>query len=133
MSEKKAEGKFVDLSKYRGVDVKSFRIISLGGEDVVKAAMRALPKDGEQMSQHLFNIELSRQQYAQAIVEVDGKPVRGACCIASLEWNLRTKQFVARAYNYMNGISDQEDADFTKALEGGAAETATTLESSTPT
>lgn len=129
MSER--EVKVVSLKKYRGMDVDSFGIVTISGEDVIRAAERCLPPDGKAPDSNLFNILLRQQVIAGAIVEVNGKPVKGTCQ-ASVQWGSRTREFVGRAFDYMNGVTKDEIEDFDKAL-AGADRSETSQEKPTPT
>lgn len=114
------EHKLVDVTMYRDLDIDTFRVKALTGKDQTDAAVRALPASGEEMSQHLFNLQLRNEQLAQAITEVDGETVRGGSCRESVDWSMRTREFVFRAYSYVNGISDDEHDDFMARLAGKA-------------
>ncbi len=114
--------KFMDLSSYRDLDVKSVKMRSLTGEDMVVAAGRCAPGEGAEMIPAVFSITLRQQQVAQSIIEVDGEPVRGPCLV-SLKWTLRTREFLGMIYDSLNGLATDEREAFQTALRGGVAKT----------
>ncbi len=115
-----ATDKFLDLSSFHDLDVKSIRMRALNGDDLIVAAGRCAPMDGGTLDATLFSLMLRQQQIAQSIVEVDGQPVRGPC-LASLKWNYRTREFVATIYDHLNGIAAEERERFMAALVGDSA------------
>lgn len=116
-----ATEKFLDLSAYHDLDVKTIRVRTLNGDDLVVCAGRCAPAEGATLDPTLFSIQLRQQQIAQSIVEVNGEQVRGPC-LASIKWNSRTREFVAMVYDHLNGISADEREGFMKALTGGGAD-----------
>ncbi len=115
-----AAEKFLDLSEYHDLDVKSVKVRTLNGDDLVVCAGRCAPAEGADLDPTIFSIMLRQQQIAQSIVEVDGDQVRGPC-LASIKWNTRTREFVAMIYDHLNGVSVDEREGFKKALSGGGA------------
>ena len=117
-----------DLSKMKNVDIQSFKIREICGNDVMKAAVRCVSPDGKPLEGALFGMNLRQQQVAMAIVEVNDKPVIGPVCIDYFEWNTRTQWFIAKAYDSLNMTSDDEDEDFKKQLvTEDAGQSATSL------
>ncbi len=115
-----ATEKFMDLSKYHDLDVKSVKMRALTGEDLIVAAGRCAPTEGSSIDATMFSVMLRQQQIAQSITEVDGEPTRGPC-LSSLRWNSRTRSFVGMLYDHLNGISAEESDSFMAALKGGSA------------
>lgn len=115
-----ATEKFLDLSSFNDLDIKSVRMRALNGDDLIVAAGRCAPMDGGTLDATLFSLMLRQQQIAQSIIEVDGSAIRGPC-LASLKWNYRTRDFVAMIYDRLNGIEADERERFMAALIGASA------------
>jgi hypothetical protein len=111
--------KFMDLSAFPNVDIRSVKMRSLTGEDYLAAAGRCAPMDGGEINTTLFSMMVSEQQIAQAITEVDGEKINGPC-LQYLKWSLRTQSFCRKLYNHLNSVSKDEDAVFGAALLTGA-------------
>jgi hypothetical protein len=103
-----------------GLDVQSVTVRVVNGEDSLAAAARCLTSDGKEISGPLFGMMMRQQIVAQAIVEVDGKPVVGACCVQYPRWSNRTRDFVGEVFDFLNEASEEEKRDFRKALAGSA-------------
>lgn len=115
---KKPNTKTMWIGDFRGVDVESFTVKDITGDDITRAAERCLPTNGQPIDGNLFNLLLRQQVIAGAIVEVDGVAVKGTCQ-ASIGWNARTREFAGRTFDYVNGVSDKERELFEKALMKG--------------
>lgn len=114
--------KYVDLSKFRGLDVKSFKVRVTNGNDTVDAAVRCVPLDDKPINNNLFGISMRQQILAAAIVEVDGKPITNpAGCQESIGWNARTREFLGETYDYLNGLTQKEREDFQAMLAASDA------------
>jgi hypothetical protein len=111
--------KKVDLSSIRDIDIKSITVRSVNGEDTLDAAVRVVPGEGQQIDGNIFNIMMRQHMIAQSITEVDGKAVTGPCCLESLRWSARTREFVGEIYDFVNGVDPKERENFMKALAGG--------------
>lgn len=118
----KRDGKFVDLSQFRDVDIKSFTMVPTTGDDMIRAAERVIPPGdpGQLMNGQLFGMLLRQQLIAGSIVEVDGQKIIGNSCQASLTWSTRTREFVARTFDHLNELSKNELELFDKVLSGEA-------------
>lgn len=115
--------KRVDLSKYRGVDVKSVTLRVMRGADIINAATRCIdPNSGKPLEGAQFGMNFRQQQVAAAIVKVDDQPVIGSVCIAYFDWSARTHAFIGKAFDFLNGTTDKEDDDFLASLAAPDAE-----------
>ena len=114
----KRESRTFDLSKFRDLDITSISIKQLTGDDLIMAAERCTLPDGASIDENVFGMLLRNQLIAGAITEVDGKSVKGASCQSYLTWNMRTRDFVSRAYDFLNSTVKAERDDFQKLLEG---------------
>ncbi len=123
-----ATEKFLDLSKFPGLDVQSFKMRSLTGEDLISSAARCAPAEGTSLEPTIFSLQMRQQQIAQSIIEVNGEQVRGPC-LAFMKWNSRTRELVTMAYDHINGVSSSEREDFAKALIGAAPSLTQSVES----
>lgn len=121
----KREAKVVDLSQFRDLDIKSFAMVPTNGDDMVFAAERVIPPSGGMVDPNLFNLLLRQQLVAGSITEVDGQPVKGKSCQASVQWNSRTREFVGRTFDYMNEMTKDERDLFEKVLAGDAPSAST--------
>lgn len=117
--------KYVDLSKWRGLSVKSFRVRVTNGEDTLEAASRCVPLDGTMIDGNLFGIQMRQHQLANAVVEVDGRKIDGPC-LESLKWNSRTRDLLGETYDYLNSITQKQRDDFRAMLEEGDVPSAST-------
>lgn len=115
MAKKKARR--FDLSSFKGLDIQSFAIAEVTGEDLVMAAERCSMPDGTTIDENTFSLMLRQQMIAGAIVEVDGQPIKGASCQSFLKWNARTRGLVAKAYEHMNGNTAKDLDAFQKLLD----------------
>lgn len=104
-----------DLSKIRGVSISSFDMEEMTGVDSMDAAARALgPRPSENMSAYQINILHRNQLVAQSISKVDDHVVIRPHTQWE-NWNLRTQEFVMRAYTRLNEATAKEVEDFIKA------------------
>ena len=93
-----------DLTDFPGCSVQSFTLRELSGSDSLAAASRSINPQGPNP---IFGFQHRNQCVADAIVAVDGKPVTTPY-VAWETWNLRTQEFVTKAYDEMNGVSKEE-------------------------
>jgi len=112
--------KTVDLGKYRDLDIKEVTMRSVNGDDMLDAASRCIPVDGQPIDGNIFNMMLRQQVIAQAIIgysPIVGERVKmSGPCLDSLTWSSRTREFVAALFDHMNGVDADEREDFRKAL-----------------
>jgi len=118
----KRKARRYDLSQFKGLDIQSFAIVETTAEDLVMAAERIANPDGTALDENTYSLMLRQQMIAGAIVEVDGEPVKSASCQAFMGWNSRTRDFVARAYDHINGTDKKDRENFAKLLEAGGEE-----------
>jgi hypothetical protein len=116
MQVSKLKARRYDLSKYPNLSIRSFALRELTGEDIVLAAERVAIGTAK-VDDNTYGLLLRNQMIAGAIVEVDGETVKGASCQAFLGWNVRTRDFVQRAFDHMNSVSDKERSDFLALLD----------------
>ncbi len=117
----KRDARTFDLSKFRDLDIQSFAMVQITGDDIIMAAERCSLGDSTKIDDNVFGMLLRNQMIAGSITEVDGKPVKGASCQAYMGWNQRTRDFANRAYDFMNSTTETEREDFQKLLEGSAS------------
>lgn len=107
--------KFVSLKQYKNVSIKSFKVREITGEDMIAAAARVAPMDGEEINPQLMGMMVRMETIAGSITEVNGERQIGPCGDFK-KWNGRTREFVARTFKYLNEISNEESDLFDKAL-----------------
>lgn len=108
-----------DLSKYKNVAINSFELRELTGDNEVDAIARCTdPATGRAQ---LTSVGLRAQLIADAIVAVNGEPVTGPY-LAWQKWPLRTREFVAAAFDAMHEVNREEMQDFLGAAFGKATE-----------
>lgn len=100
----------IDLSKYKGLSIKSIDLKELIGEDSIAAAQRSVPRNGGG-SAFLVNVEHRNQMIADAITQVNGEPVIQPY-LGWMKWNLKTQDFVVLAFDHMNSLTAKERDDF---------------------
>ena len=113
-----SDTKYVDLKPYRDVDVESVTLRRMKGRDIINAATKCIdPSTGKPLEGAQFGLNFRQQQVAAAIIAVNDKPVVGAVCVDYFEWSSRTHSFISKAFDFINGTTDKEDADFQARLE----------------
>lgn len=113
--------RYVDLSKYRDLDIRGITMRSVNGNDTLDASARCIPPDGGGLDGNIFVLLLRQQLLAQSIesyVTLEGKTVTktGSACLESIEWSGRTREFVGEIFDHINGVRADEREDFRKAL-----------------
>jgi len=119
--------KFVDLSVLKDIDIKSVEVRETDANDLIRAAERC-SAPGAKLDENVFSLMLRQEMISGAITRVDGQEVRGVCRDYK-SWNARTRGFVGRIYDYLNGNREADDAVFEKLLTG---ETASSQQQSAP-
>src|SRR6266567_1856113 len=95
-----------DISKIRGVSIRSFDFEEMTGRDSLDAAARAVGPTSQgdnsrRMSAYELNILHRNQLIAQAISKVDDKDVMRPY-MAWEDMSLRTQEFIVSAYTRLN-------------------------------
>lgn len=103
--------KTFDLTKYKGLSIRSFALRELDGADEIAAAERATV-DGK-----LDHARLREQLVADAIVEVNGETVTRPYFDWS-KWNAKTRDFVRAAFTRLNDAEPGQLDDFLKTAFG---------------
>lgn len=102
----------IDLSRFKGVSIRSFEIEELTGRDNIDALAQALgPDQGKGMSLLQMNTAHKNQLIANAISSVNDEPVVRPFT-AWENWNLKTQEFVVKAFDKINDISKEEMESF---------------------
>jgi hypothetical protein len=103
-----------DLSKYKNVAIKSFELRELTGDSEMDAIARATDPSGKA---GINGMQLRSQLVADAIVAVNGESVIQPY-LDWQKWPLRTREFVANAFNAMNEVTKDEMSTFLEAAFG---------------
>jgi len=98
-----------DISKYENVDVRSFTLRIVTGQDSLDATARSIGKGDRPNPMLTFSARSNT--IADAIVAVNGVQVVTPY-VQWEDWSLRTQAFVERAYDRMNGVTNAEMDDF---------------------
>ena len=98
-----------DISKYSEVDIRSFTLQVMTGNDSLDATARAVGK-GDRPNP-MVTFAARSNLIADAIVKVDGQDVVRPY-IEWESWSLRTQTFVERAFDALNSVTKVEMDDF---------------------
>jgi len=106
-----------DLTKYRGVSIKSFDMDEMIGRDSLDALARAVgPRDDNAppVSGYQMQVSHRNQLIAQAISKVNDEVVMRPY-LAWTDWTLRTQEFVLAAHGRLNEATKDEVDGFLAA------------------
>ena len=105
-----AQEHFFDVKKYN-LDIESFTLRSITGEDEISAEERARSSG----TTAAFMEEL----IAEAIVAVNGERVEVSPYVAWKRWTSRTRDLVRAAFQRINNASQEDLSDFLRDAMAG--------------
>lgn len=98
-----------DISRYPDVDIRTFTLQIMTGNDSLNATARAVGRGDRPNPMITFT---SRSNLiADALVKVNGEEVIRPYVVWE-EWSLRTQTFVERAFDRLNSVTQTEMDDF---------------------
>lgn len=99
-----------DISKYPEVDVQSFTLQVMNGQDSLDATARAVGSDGK--PNPMIAMKARSELISDSIVKVNGQEVPFKPYTEWENWSLRTQTFVERAFDKLNSVTQDEMDDF---------------------
>lgn len=100
-----------DISKFK-CSISSFHLEELTGRQNIDALAQALgPNGGQGLNPFQMNVLHKNALVAMSITHVNEEPVIRPFTAWEM-WNLRTQEFVVRAYDKLNDVSREEMDDF---------------------